>query len=98
VSNQADFRVVPHVVPLVPFGELTDACEFCPRAGVHTCHLAPDSLLLLLCAGFKVGELRLFGSARSAGREVDTKFGKVQSSPSFTIVICALDPDLGASS
>eukprot|EP00284_Hemiselmis_tepida_P009667 CAMPEP_0174918498 /NCGR_PEP_ID=MMETSP1355-20121228/3106_1 /TAXON_ID=464990 /ORGANISM="Hemiselmis tepida, Strain CCMP443" /LENGTH=424 /DNA_ID=CAMNT_0016163673 /DNA_START=6 /DNA_END=1280 /DNA_ORIENTATION=- len=27
--------------------------------------------------GFNVGELRLFGSARSAGREVETKFGKV---------------------
>jgi hypothetical protein len=51
-----------------------------PTPGVHTCHLAPDSMPLLLSAGFKVGELRLFGSARSAGREVDTKFGKVQPS------------------
>lgn len=89
VSNYADSPLRPMFFRIQSsFGCVCRCTQYFLMPGVHTCYLTPDSMLLSY-AGFKVGELRLFGSARSAGREVDTKFGKVrpfQSLPALILV------------
>jgi hypothetical protein len=36
-----------------------------------------DRISIVSVTGFNVGELRLFGSERSAGKKIDTKWGQV---------------------